>query len=195
MRVRASGAKKPAVARSPSAASDVPLPPMFSAGGGRFTAIASRSVTSKSALSSVGNRCGSTRSRSTRRYQRPRSAWRHGAASRSHGARSKRVGAPADDAASIDRDVSITMNTSASRGTFDASWEATTAGPPRGRAIRSRARATRASRSRGCVTAARARRRDAPPRPADECTVNATSGTTIHDRDGRCPRGDEVDGQ
>ena len=126
IRVRASGAKKRAVARSPSAPSDVPLPPMFSAGGGRWTAIASRSVTSKSARSSVGKRCGSTRSVSeaiptaavgSRVAQRLRDRRRALEARRRPGVRVD---------ASIDRDVSITTNTSASRRTVDSSWDATT---------------------------------------------------------------------
>ena len=177
IRVRASGAKKRAVARSPRAASEVPLPPMFSAGGGRWTAIASRSVTSKSARSSVGNRCGSTRSVSD---AIPTAAV--GVVSRSlfaiAFARSKRVGAPAADAASIDRDVSITMNTSASRGTFDASWDATTgwAAASASKPIESTSAASvHVARPRGGGSRSTTRRTAAARR---RLTTNAATGTT-----------------
>ena len=60
--VVAAGAKNRPTARSESTPRSVPLPLAFSAGGGRCTPIDRDRVASKSARSSVGKRCGSTRS-------------------------------------------------------------------------------------------------------------------------------------
>ena len=110
-------------------------------------------------------------------------------------ARSKRVGAPAADAASIDRDVSITMNTSASRGTSDASWDATTgwAAASASNPIESTSAANvHVARLRGGASRSTMRRTAAARR---RLTTNAATGITRTTRDRRSPRRHEVDVQ
>ena len=112
-RFRAEGEKKPRSGTPASAFSWVARVEKKSAGGGRSIPIDFASVERKTVSSTVGKRCGSSRSVSER-IPTGTPGSRARSCSASAWTRSSRVGEPERDEASIDRETSATTNTSAS---------------------------------------------------------------------------------